>query len=137
VLTVLLLVVWIGSGWISAVYHRPHGRAVGVAVGVIGVIGSFDDDRVVMPIGLEVVSGSFELQWWFHRGNVGGRTETAVPLWLPAVLSLLATAAAWRADAKYIRRARAGLCAGCGYDRAGLAAGSACTECGIAPDARG
>ena len=33
-------------------------------------------------------------------------------------------------------RIRAGLCLACGYDRAGLAAGSVCPECGKQPEAR-
>ena len=51
-------------------------------------------------------------------------------------MNLLATAAAWRADAKYLRRAREGACPACGYDRAGLVAGSLCPECGKQPEAR-
>ena len=60
----------------------------------------------------------------------------AMPRWFPCLLSLLATVAAWRFDAKYLRRVREGACPACGYDRAGLAAGSLCPECGMQPEAR-
>jgi hypothetical protein len=57
-----------------------------------------------------------------------------IPFWVLLLPTLLATAAAWRLDARARRRARAGLCATCHYDRAGLATSAVCPECG-APSA--
>jgi hypothetical protein len=54
-----------------------------------------------------------------------------IPLWLPLAPTLLATAAAWRLDALARRRARAGVCPKCDYDRAGLASSAVCPECGM------
>lgn len=127
-LTVLLVVVWIGSGWwVWAVEWRP-GVWMSAWTGQV----SFPFDLFASvpknPVFTSERLPQFGFNWWFYFAPGGG----AVPLWCPALLSLLATAAAWRADAKYMRRARAGLCAGCGYDRAGLAASAVCPECGAA-----
>ena len=79
-----------------------------------------------------VLTSGFRFLWGFNYYALRGLHKVMVPLWFPALLSLLATAAAWRADAKYLRRAREGACLACGYDRAGLAAGAVCPECGAA-----
>jgi len=62
--------------------------------------------------------------WWFEvrRPRVG--TYFAVPLWFPVL-----AAGAWTAFAHRKRR-RPDECSVCGYERAGLASGSPCPECG-------
>jgi hypothetical protein len=52
-----------------------------------------------------------------------------------ALLMLIPTAAAWYLDTLARRRANEGgnLCPNCRYDRAGLAAGAKCPECGMLP----
>jgi hypothetical protein len=114
-LTVLLVVVWIGSWWASYPGWPlwPSGPVV-LRKGWL---------LVIYPLN----PGPWEDVRWVDR---------TIPLWLPSVLSLLATAAAWRADLKRIRRARAGLCGSCGYDRAGLPAHGRCPECGAAGEAQ-
>ncbi|MEX2220074.1 MAG: hypothetical protein WD749_15085 [Phycisphaerales bacterium] len=60
------------------------------------------------------------------------------PIWRGFLLDTGVYAAAWLGVLLLIRwrplrcaaRARRGQCAACGYDRAGLAAGAACPECG-------
>jgi hypothetical protein len=71
--------------------------------------------------------------WWLYFGGPGDTLRVGIPLWLPLAPTLLATAAAWRLDALARRRACAGLCPKCGYDRAGLAASAVCPECGSLP----
>ena len=70
--------------------------------------------------------------WWFlwrpHRGSL----VAAVPLWAPLALALVPTALAWRLDGLARCRVRLGHCPHCGYDRAGLAPGAVCPECGSA-----
>jgi hypothetical protein len=141
VATLLLLVVWIGSVWWQVGCHRnipDYGsRGAGIAEGRLFVFKSpmMQDARVG---GIQWVSfltrPSFQFSFVFIPTGPG-YWYSAVPLWFPALLSLLATTAAWRADWKYLRRAREGLCTGCGYDRAGLAAGAVCPECGAAAGA--
>jgi len=132
-LTVLLVVVWIGSGWYGAQWLM--GGVYGVTL-IVGQAICFKNDGSPEDLGIKAASfpqNRFDLQSSFDWENPVDGFVVQFPLWLPALLSLLATAAAWRADAKYLRRARMGLCAGCGYDRAGLAAMSVCPECGAAP----
>lgn len=57
----------------------------------------------------------------------------AISLWIPFVLTLGPFLYLWHTDRKAARRARAGACASCGYDRVGLLAGAACPECGALP----
>jgi transposase InsO family protein len=71
--------------------------------------------------------------WWCVFGGPATTIRAIIPLWLLLAPTLLATAAAWRLDAVARRRARAGRCPKCGYDRAGLAASAVCPECGSLP----
>ncbi len=56
-----------------------------------------------------------------------------IPSWLPFLLAALPTAFSWRLDALATRRAKAGKCPACSYDRAGLARTAPCPECGKTP----
>ena len=132
-LTVLLVVVWIGSGWIQFTAGWSPGYQIGLGRGACGLeVRSYAAPSSPFRTQLKPPRG-FELRWIPWLVLDGSYTAYILPLWCPALLSLLATAAAWRADLKYLRRARVGLCPACGYDRAGLAAVSVCPECGAAP----
>lgn len=63
---------------------------------------------------------------------VGSTDGMVFPLWLAAVPVAIA-AACLHGVVIGTRRGDKGRCAGCGYSRAGLAAGAACPECGRAP----
>lgn len=69
--------------------------------------------------------------WWPAQSldTVEG-TLYYFPLWLPAAAALAPFAVAWPSEARAHRRIRAGRCPRCGYDRAGLALGATCPECG-------
>ncbi len=129
-LTVLLVVVWIGSGWLEIGWSNQYSLEMYVSSGIVGGI---YDPSAPPSFSSGVFSGGAHepsLNWRFGSGVFNKGRFMAIPLWPAVLLSLLATAAAWRADAKYLRRARVGSCAACGYDRAGLAAGAVCPECG-------
>ncbi len=135
-LTVLLVVVWIGSRWEFLYWENMNSGWFSVGRGqvafsppLLGASKWRDGNFFVGKRNLPFTS-------WFDAGIANGARFHAVPLWFPALLSLLATAAAWRFDAKYLRRVREGACSACGYDRAGLAAGAVCPECGKQPEAR-
>lgn len=53
----------------------------------------------------------------------------SVPLVYVLVLVLVVAVRSWR---EVIRRRKQGMCAACGYDMRGLAAGTRCPECGLA-----
>ncbi len=140
VLTVLLVVVWIGSAWLFVTRWALPDNYEFLERGVLSVhiqdsAQAYMTNTSLLPDpGWSWVAAQHPgLDWWIAKQNSSFAASFRVPLWLPALLSLLATAAAWRADAKYLRRVREGHCPACGYDRAGLAAGSLCPECGVAP----
>ena len=135
-LSVLLVVVWIGSGWRTHDWTMAGGHTGALYRGRLVV--NHLNDRVFPGALVRAQSASTlpGFQWWFDWQDWWGGRIVSIPLWPAVLLSLLATAAAWRADAKYLRRVREGACPACGYDRAGLAAGSLCPECGKQPEAR-
>ncbi len=57
------------------------------------------------------------------------------PLWVFIAICAFGTGWAWRLDTLARRRERLNLCSQCNYDRAGLAIGAACPECGLVPRA--
>jgi hypothetical protein len=130
--TLLLVVVWIGSVAANLTWCSPVTTELTLYKGRLQfrhtVVGGPDPDR----------------EWWagFWAGrsplwtpqilSVPGRLAVTLPLWIPTGAVLLVTASAWRLDMLARRRERAGLCPKCYYDRAGLAAGAACPECGSA-----
>ena len=70
--------------------------------------------------------------WWFVQERPTLETVVEVPLWMPIVVTLLASAVASRLDLLAARRARVGMCPKCSYPRTGLAPSSPCPECGSA-----
>ncbi len=132
-LTVLLVGAWIGSGWWSVTVYVPGRCFAGSKPGQFLIL----NPGVMKGTSSHLWFQSCNSPWQWGFAYTWNRSpEIIIPIWFPALLSLLATAAAWRADAKYLRRAREGACPACGYDRAGLAAGAACPECGKQPEAR-
>jgi hypothetical protein len=125
--TVLLLVVWIGSGWFYSI--RAARIAIGCAHGSL----------VVAPNGDGRSMPTWWWGWHFYRIPAGfdlwfsykGEYDWSVPLWVLIAPLGASTALAWRADARaHNARARLNLCPKCNYDRAGIAADANCPECG-------
>jgi len=56
--------------------------------------------------------------------------RAAIPIWQILFWIGAVTVIAWRLDVISERRARRGMCRGCGYDLAGIAKGARCPECG-------
>jgi hypothetical protein len=111
--TVVLVVVWIASEFWSFGLGGPPGRAA-----------YFSDGMFLWGKAYSVAGGA---DW--------GIDAFPVPLWLPAVAMLILTAIAWRVDAR-ARHSQGDVCAKCHYDRAGLAKGAVCPECGSEPGGR-
>jgi hypothetical protein len=129
--TVLLVVVWIGSGWWEWFVPFPGGGNFGM------ISGGFEYDA--WPQGRTGITvhrcadGRFHLWWWPPRWH-GSSGDLAVWVagWIPVIPVLACTICAWCFDAQVRRRARGGLnlCPKCNYDRAGIAADAVCPECG-------
>ena len=128
--TVLLVVVWIGSGWCGEVNLDTsalrlsiyHGRLFIRSPNLIGFPRDWPPNVFIRG----EAPGTFHMDW--SMSNQGG--EIAIPLWVPASLILAASVMSWRLDTIAHRRARVGLCPKCQYDRTGLAPGALCPECG-------
>ena len=134
--TVLLVVVWIGSGWWSVGW--TSGRYGSVSVGGGQVIAMWcDTSSLKSDIGWrfrERASAPYvsRFRYCLSFGSAPGLWFAQIPLWCVAPIPLCATAAAWRLDTLARRRARLNLCPKCNYDRTGLAVGAVCPECGKA-----
>ncbi len=137
-ITLTLLVVWIASGWMNTSCALPrHGRVV-LRDGRVSFYKP--DPKVVWGGDVVSVTGrgvlireqeSDNFKWWVSSDTDSFGLRVAMPLWLPAAAWMFVTLAAWRPEIVARRRARAGRCRGCNYDRTGLAAETVCPECGV------
>ena len=132
--TVLLVAVWLASGWLSIVWSSqpsPSGRVWGggITMGLVG--GGVGDD--MWPTGLSVeILRTGRVPWpyveWTPSNKVIG-----VPIWILALLSGLLATGAWAQRWRMRRRPNA--CPTCGYDLTGLPRPEEmqprkCPECG-------
>ncbi len=95
----------------------------------------FRHDNSVPPLPFTIDYGLPTVRLVEWRGAFEKRTfqwVLSVPLWPFVIISIFATAAAWRMDTLAQRRKRIGACPACGYDRTGLAANAPCPECNAA-----
>ena len=132
-LTVLLVVVWIGSGWyITGWYHGVGSRGV-LHSGGLALIRSRDThwsvpDEWYWNSRHHPDPGCFH--WKIASYTLGSEQTTFIPLWPVTMAAAGTTALAFRLDTLARRRARMNLCVKCHYDRTGLAADAVCPECG-------
>ena len=141
--TMLLGVLWIGSGWYWWPGVRWRNVDLSVGHGQASITHFVDDLSGPLNSACGLVPGpgveslyaqSFDLKPWFgHHDTVGLYGTVRIPLWTPVALALLVTVAAWRLDIVADRRARLNLCPKCHYDRTGLAPTVTCPECGSQP----
>jgi len=142
VVTVLLAVVWIGSGWWKEHWIGTDALDSTVARGRLHVrsreVLDYPEDWPVGSYPRPQLEPSFVLVWTGRFYSNGSTRRISVPLWMFVAPLLLATITAWMLDRREQRRcARLNLCRTCGYDRTGLAADVPCPECGLpAPAAR-
>jgi hypothetical protein len=135
VVTVVLLLVWVGSRWYGfGLYTRSSSNLAGVFGGRLVLVWT-------MPLSSQLrdLRGSFDFQvgtqpfhWWFEfRSDVSSRMrEIAIPTWSLALLTATPTVWLWRRDRRRRRAEAANCCRTCGYSRTGLPADRACPECG-------
>lgn len=128
--TVLLVAGWIASGRGFVAISDAQDRAIAAISGCLYIQTGLEY-RFDMPLDWGLYDGRFFfLLWPFGETRSRGVFILYVPFWIPALLTGAVAAMAWRLDALARRRARHGLCPKCHYDRAGLAAGAVCPECG-------
>lgn len=130
VVTVLLVVVWIASQWVAVNWCVTRDLRMGIVSGSF----RFGTYRLggnwIGGDGLEFRRPYFGNVWWFSVSVHRPHQYIYVPLWFPAGIALVITAAALRLDSASRRREREWTCPMCGYDRAGLASVAVCPECG-------
>ncbi len=132
VLTVLLLVVWVGSAWWGAGCWLEPTTELWVYAGRIFI--GWQEPWSIIPVDCSWIPPerqSEPFSWWFERRRYtwGGGTFTIVliPIWALVVLVATPTVWIWYRD----RRKQPSLCVKCGYDLRG-ADHAACPECGAA-----
>ena len=132
VLTVLLLVVWVGSAWWIAGVRLVRTGTLGVRYGQVLI--AWNEPWSIIPDYGDWYPPrrhSDPFSWWFDgwRVTAGGVTYTRVliPIWVLVVLVATPTLWLWRCD----RRRQPSLCVKCGYDLRG-ADHEVCPECGAA-----
>ncbi|MFN0011297.1 MAG: hypothetical protein ACKVS8_06600 [Phycisphaerales bacterium] len=128
-LCLLVGVAWAAATVPAVIYDASPAWLLGTKGGAVVVLWDPEPQlervAVVEPHDLVMIR-SF---WWLYWTRDTAFGICALPLWMPLALVLIPTAVAWRWDAVARRAARLGLCARCGYDRAGLAPGAVCAEC--------
>ncbi len=147
--TVLLLVVWIGSGRWYGYQYLTTSTSVGYGDGCVKISHAvklqLHAERhwfAFKPSGFDLTGGFgdsapepwFHLSWRpIHTRSVGGDEYWAIPIWIGLVPCLLLTILAWHLDTLARHRVLAGACPNCHYDRTGLVVGAKCPECGGVP----
>jgi hypothetical protein len=151
VVTLLLAVVWIGSGWWhldcwaskSALLINVSGGTLGAMWGPAIDFRTNDGTRWALEKGWRVGSvyahvgrysdNGFHLTWWYWGAWSKYQPHLRavyIPLWVIVSLVFAVTAMGWHVDALARRGTRLNLCPKCNYDRAGIAADAKCPECG-------
>ncbi len=128
--TVLLVAVWIGSGWSTVIWQTSDRRfRVTLQSGRIGLAEMFAKQDPKTS-GWHFSTGDRRFDWMWARHTGRNFDARWLPMWVPALAAAMTTAMAWRRDALARRRARQNLCSTCNYDRTGLDAAAVCPECG-------
>jgi hypothetical protein len=140
VVTALLVVVWIGSGWWVVGWNDGWERAIRIEAGCVDVWGRQNYPEGKPGHGVWCYRHSFQLRWTAGRiddGFVGSgwgrRFGWRIPLWIAVGVFGGLTYLAWYFDRRAQGRDRMRRCPKCNYDRAGIAAGAVCPECGAGP----
>jgi hypothetical protein len=136
--TVLLMLVWIGSRWFALGIEDGKWSGAVVTHGVLHLQWEerwiHDAPRQLRGVWKATSSPTWTGQYLWLRNTLGRDWFMLdIPLAWPIVLLLLASVIAWLLETFARRRARTGLCWKCSYSRAGLATDAVCPECGTAP----
>jgi hypothetical protein len=133
VVSVLLLVVWVGSTRVNMTLFGNRRAEFQFTLGLCGMVWRPDDSGAGTRPAFEYWQRPHAVRWDFSYEVHRSVQLVTVPLWCPLSVSGLCAAAAWRLDTLARHRARAGLCPKCHYNRTGLPPQAVCPECGTAP----
>jgi hypothetical protein len=129
---VLTLAAWVASGVWMLEWSRA-GRLLLIYAGVVELGQSRGLPSHIRLYSIAELGARWHFYWLPRAHRDSSVTAIHIPLWIPALPLLLATAAAWRLDTLARRRLRAGAhhCPICNYDLTGLPTRTgACPECG-------
>ena len=103
--SVLLLVVWVGSGWYDVSYFGESGVVVGVGAGQFSLGQSLSLGKIGTRgvYARHLVDVSYRLGFRWSRDPA--RWAVGVPLWCPALLMTGLVVPAWLADGRASTRA--------------------------------
>jgi hypothetical protein len=125
----LLLTVWVGSCWRYVEWDTPGRGWIAIAGGQLIIVEPLWGNAASGIGELSIDPVSNQLRWSFRFVDWVTGGSSYFPLWLPALICMSVTAAAWRMDIIARRKSRLGKCPACGYDRTGLAPAAPCPEC--------
>lgn len=144
VLTLALLAVQVGSGWLGLFRCDYRGPRIETAVSsgqVMVIYRSKPVTTLPNPAWetgfLRVFIAAREFTWVFVRpgGIVYSKTQRAsVPAWYLVLAAAIPTLIAWRLDWSARRRMLQGSCPHCKFNLAGLRENAVCPECGKGRD---
>ncbi len=131
-LTVLLVVVWIGSMWWGVLLPLSSADTLAIEAGSASIQHAPRMVSLIAPDGWILARTSEPFHFKPSWESVPPTWKLDIPLWFLALPASTTAAAAWHLDARAHRRARLNLCptGGCNYDRTGLAGDAVCPECG-------
>jgi hypothetical protein len=142
VVTVLLVGVWIGSGWFVLGNRAATFRWNGIHHGLL--VWSWQSSRgwqgpgitlyTYPQVGWEIETTAYSLRWTPQYDGYNLDRWVLLPLWILVVPAAAITGTAWRLDTLARRRAKRNFCPKCEYDRTGLTTGVICPECGSSPE---
>jgi hypothetical protein len=136
VLSVLLLTIWVVSGWYVAVARREPGAGWYLLDIHGGLFAAWYSNESFLPTN-EVPFRFHRLAepqmfWSFNYDTKRSRTGTtsivSVPIWCFQLPLTASSAWLWRRDR---RLSKPGLCKQCNYDLRGIEKDKACPECGV------
>ncbi len=104
-LTVLLVVVWVGSDWRDAVYRNKHGF-IRVVQGGVRVLRVGPGDTWGGPQGWSCSTHPLRFLWWPYVRRESSLVNMFIPLWPLALMTLMGSATAWWLDSRASRLAR-------------------------------
>jgi hypothetical protein len=130
--TVLLVVVWIGSGWLllswGGVTYSGNYWHLAAYFGRVEFVSFPAPGSVFSRPHIEAHPYPGRFEWGFQRTN-----SLDVPIWAIVACVVPCTLFAWRLDSPSRCPQTPNLCPKCGYDRTGIFQDAKCPECGTVP----